>query len=70
MIEPTDIELALQEFLGSEFAQAVTYEMGHEYAVSLAFMSGVTQGVMLDPDMDQIESVIERMNLDVTFDVE
>ena len=68
MTEPTDLELALQEFLGSEFAQAVTDEMGHEYAVSLAFMSGVIQGVMLDPDIDEVEGVIERINLDVTFD--
>lgn len=70
MTEPTDLELALQEFLGSEFAQAVTYEIGHEYAVSLAFMSGVIQGVMLELDMEEVESVIKRINLDVTFDVE
>jgi hypothetical protein len=42
--------------------------MGHEYAASLAFMSGVIQGVMLDPDMDEVERVIERINLNVTFD--
>jgi hypothetical protein len=34
----------------------------------LAFMSGVIQGVMLDPDIDEVESVIEKINLDVTFD--
>jgi hypothetical protein len=70
MTEPTDLELALQEFLGSEFAQAVTDEMGHEYAASLAFMSGVAQGVMIDPSMDEVERVIERINLDVTFDAD
>jgi hypothetical protein len=28
----------------------------------------VIQGVMLDPDIDEVERVIERINLDVTFD--
>jgi hypothetical protein len=60
----TTTKIALNEFLGNDYAQSVSAEMGAESPMALAFLSGMLFGVCHGADIDEIEAELEALDFD------
>lgn len=59
----SDLQISLQEFLGSDMAQAASFELGTESILAFAYLTGALFALTCETSVDEIGEEMEAVEI-------